>query len=87
MNDIKRIVINTGGGDAPGLNAVIHAVVHAAHTHGWEIHGIRNGFDGKTAVAPPLLRQLAFPPAGKTEISDALVQPLPQAARKEVKRK
>jgi hypothetical protein len=33
MNDIKRIVINTSGGDAPGLNAVIHAVVHAAHTH------------------------------------------------------
>jgi len=27
---IKRISINTGGGDAPGLNAVIYAVVHAA---------------------------------------------------------
>ena len=43
MNDIKRIAINTGGGDAPGLNAVIHAAVHAAHNHGWEIHGIRDG--------------------------------------------
>jgi len=26
---IQRISINTGGGDAPGLNAVIYAVVHA----------------------------------------------------------
>ncbi len=46
MNTFKRSAINTGGGDAPGLNAVIHAVVHAAHPHGWEIHGIRDGFDG-----------------------------------------
>jgi 6-phosphofructokinase len=30
MNDIKRIAINTGGGDAPGLNAVIHAAVHGS---------------------------------------------------------
>jgi 6-phosphofructokinase len=30
MNNIKRIAINTGGGNAPGLNAVILAAVHAA---------------------------------------------------------
>ena len=30
MNDLKRIAINTGGCDAPGLNAVIHAAVHAS---------------------------------------------------------
>ena len=83
MNDIKQVTINIGDGDPPGLNAVIHV----AHTHGWEIHGIRNGFDGKTAVAPPSFRQSPFPPAGKTEISAALVQPLPQIACKEVKRK
>ena len=41
-NTFKRIAINTGGGDAPGLNAVIHAAVHAAHNHGWEVHGIRD---------------------------------------------
>jgi 6-phosphofructokinase 1 len=45
-NTFKRIAINTGGGDAPGLNAVIHAVLHAAHNQGWEVHGIRDGFDG-----------------------------------------
>ena len=44
MNNIKRIAINTGGGDAPGLNAVIHAAVYAARNHGWEIFGIRDGF-------------------------------------------
>jgi ATP-dependent phosphofructokinase / diphosphate-dependent phosphofructokinase len=41
-----RIGINTGGGDAPGLNAVIHAVVLAAHRLGWEVLGIQIGYAG-----------------------------------------
>ncbi len=43
---IKRIAINTGGGDAPGLNAVIQAVVIAASNRGWDCFGIRDGFNG-----------------------------------------
>jgi 6-phosphofructokinase 1 len=46
---IKRIAIMTGGGDAPGLNAVIRAVVLAASGLGWECHGIRDGFNGLLA--------------------------------------
>lgn len=46
MPQIKRIAIATGGGDAPGLNAVIHAAVNAAESLGWEAYGIREGFDG-----------------------------------------
>lgn len=46
MKIIERIAINTGGGDAPGLNAVIHAAVHSAQDLGWEILGIRDGLDG-----------------------------------------
>jgi ATP-dependent phosphofructokinase / diphosphate-dependent phosphofructokinase len=41
---IRRIAINTGGGDAPGLNAVIRAVVLAAVRRGWEVFGIRKGY-------------------------------------------
>jgi len=41
-----RIAINTGGGDAPGLNAVIYAVTHAARQRGWEVLGIRRGYAG-----------------------------------------
>jgi phosphofructokinase-like protein len=42
-----RIGILTGGGDCPGLNGVIRAVtLHARHTFGWEVVGIRNGFEG-----------------------------------------
>lgn len=41
-----RIAINTGGGDAPGLNAVIKAVVMAAHNRNWEVYGIKNGYAG-----------------------------------------
>ena len=43
---IKRIAINTGGGDAPGLNAVIRAVVISAWNMGWEVVGIRDGYNG-----------------------------------------
>jgi phosphofructokinase-like protein len=43
---IRRIGISTGGGDAPGLNAVIRAVVLAGHNHGWDVVGIRDGYNG-----------------------------------------
>jgi 6-phosphofructokinase 1 len=43
---IRRIAINTGGGDAPGLNAVIRAVVISALKRRWECWGIREGYNG-----------------------------------------
>ena len=44
---VKRIAILTGGGDCPGLNAVIRGVVRAAILeHGWEVYGILDGYDG-----------------------------------------
>lgn len=43
---IKRIAVMTGGGDAPGLNAVIRAVVITALSYGWECFGIRDSYDG-----------------------------------------
>jgi len=44
--EIHRIAINTGGGDAPGLNAVIRAAVLSALNRGWECMGIREGYNG-----------------------------------------
>ena len=41
-----KIAINTGGGDAPGLNAVIRAVVLSATNLGWTVYGIRRGYRG-----------------------------------------
>jgi ATP-dependent phosphofructokinase / diphosphate-dependent phosphofructokinase len=41
-----RIAISTGGGDAPGLNAVIRSVTLSATRRGWEVMGIRDGFNG-----------------------------------------
>lgn len=46
MEKIRRIAICTGGGDAPGLNAVIRAATTAALNHGWKVYGIRDGFNG-----------------------------------------
>lgn len=45
-----RIGILNSGGDCPGLNAVIHGVVGASHTLGWEVVGFRDGFEG---LLPP----------------------------------
>ena len=41
-----RIAISTGGGDAPGLNAVIRAAVLSAVRRGWDVLGIKRGFAG-----------------------------------------
>ena len=43
---IKRIAISTGGGDAPGLNAVIYAATLAGLSRGWHVVGIRDGYNG-----------------------------------------
>jgi ATP-dependent phosphofructokinase / diphosphate-dependent phosphofructokinase len=54
---MKTIGILTGGGDAPGLNAVIRAVVKTAIlTHGWKVLGIEDGFDG--LIKPGKMRKL-----------------------------
>ncbi len=41
-----KICINTGGGDAPGLNAVIEAVTMSACNRQWEVYGIKSGYAG-----------------------------------------
>lgn len=46
MSGTMKIAINTGGGDAPGLNAVIEAVVMSAYNRRWEVYGIKNGYEG-----------------------------------------
>lgn len=51
-----KIGIVTGGGDCPGLNAVIRAVAKAAHRRGWEAIGIYGGYEG--LLDPPQTRPL-----------------------------
>jgi phosphofructokinase-like protein len=46
IGQIERIGIMTGGGDCPGLNAVIRAVVLKAHGLGWEVMGIEDATCG-----------------------------------------
>jgi 6-phosphofructokinase 1 len=41
-----KIAINMGGGDAPGLNAVLEAVVRSAANRNWEVYGIKNSYEG-----------------------------------------
>ncbi|HEU0236850.1 MAG TPA: 6-phosphofructokinase [Candidatus Limnocylindrales bacterium] len=52
MAGTKRIGILTGGGDVPGLNSVIKSVVYRATEMGYEVLGIRRGWEGLTHVRP-----------------------------------
>jgi 6-phosphofructokinase 1 len=46
MEDFKRIAVLTSGGDAPGMNAAIRAVVRAGISSGLEVYGVMRGYDG-----------------------------------------
>ena len=56
-----RIALSTGGGDAPGLNAVIRAAVLTAVHRGWECLGVRRGFGS-------LLGESELMPLGPNEV-------------------
>ncbi|MDE6776156.1 MAG: 6-phosphofructokinase, partial [Ruminococcus sp.] len=43
---IKKIGVLTSGGDAPGMNAAVRAVVRAAISRGMEVYGVRRGYNG-----------------------------------------
>ena len=49
---MKRIGILTGGGDVPGLNAVIKSVVYGSTESGYAVLGIRRGWEGLTHLRP-----------------------------------
>ncbi|PTQ99844.1 6-phosphofructokinase [Mucilaginibacter yixingensis] len=49
MAEIKKIGVFTSGGDAPGMNAAIRAVVRTALYHNLEVAGIRRGYEGMIA--------------------------------------
>ena len=46
---MKRSAVLTSGGDAPGMNAAIRAVVRTSLDKGWEVFGIRQGYAGLIA--------------------------------------
>ena len=63
---MKRIGILTGGGDAPGLNAVIRAAVKTAiNVYDCDVYGIRNGYDG-------FLEEDGITPLGMEEVRGIL---------------
>jgi 6-phosphofructokinase 1 len=49
MSSIQRMAVLTSGGDAPGMNAAIRAVVRSAGAHGIETYGIQDGYAGLLA--------------------------------------
>src|SRR5512142_1225727 len=63
---LKRIAINFGGGYVSGLNAVITGVVLAASKLGWEVVGIRDGYDS-------LLHPDRYPDGALMELTPRMV--------------
>ncbi|CAG1013839.1 6-phosphofructokinase 1 [Anaerolineae bacterium] len=43
---IKRVAVLTSGGDAPGMNAAIRAVTRVSLSQGWQVFGVKNGYQG-----------------------------------------
>jgi len=71
--DRRRIAINVGAGYVPGINAVIMGAVLAAGRLGWEVVGIRNGFEG-------LLSRDHSPDGGLVDLSPKLIENLDPSA-------
>lgn len=46
MDNIKKIAVLTSGGDAPGMNSAIRAVVYSAKQFGIQVIGVLRGYDG-----------------------------------------
>lgn len=66
---VKRVGVNVGGGYVAGLNAAIAGTVLAAHEAGWEVVGIRDGFDG-------LLFPERYPGGGLLELPPRMLEGL-----------
>ncbi|MBE2192721.1 MAG: 6-phosphofructokinase [Anaerolinea sp.] len=43
---MKRVAVLTSGGDAPGMNAAIRAVTRVSLSQGWQVFGVKNGYQG-----------------------------------------
>jgi 6-phosphofructokinase 1 len=52
---VRKVAVLTSGGDAPGMNAAIRAVVRVAISKGWEAYGVRHGYAGLIAGEIELL--------------------------------
>ena len=69
----KRIAIMVGAGFVPAINAVVKGAGLAASKLGWEIIGIRDGFEG-------LLHPAHYPEGGLVNLSPQLIENLDPAA-------
>ena len=70
---LRRIAINVGAGYVPGINAVITGAAMAAGKLGWEIIGIRDGFEG-------VLHPEKYPEGGLVTLSPQLIENLDPSA-------
>lgn len=69
---MKKIGVLTSGGDAPGMNPAIRAVVRTAHQQGCDVMGITNGYDG---IFDGTMEKMGIPlPAGMIDRGGTILQ-------------
>ncbi|HEX9531562.1 MAG TPA: 6-phosphofructokinase [bacterium] len=68
---MPRLGVLTSGGDAPGMNAAIRAVVRTATSYGWEVLGIRHGYAG--LIADDVVRLTARDVGGIIQLGGTLL--------------
>ena len=79
----KKLGILTGGGDVPGLNPAIKAVVETAIDHGWDVIGVRRGWGGllHCNLDSPQARKNLFPLIEKVNADRTAVEITSKAGR------
>jgi len=83
---MKRVGVLTGGGDCPGLNSVIRAVVRFAFKEGYKVTGIKNGWKGlieKNTVDMDLATVSGILPKGGTILGTSRTNPYKKEGDKE----
>jgi 6-phosphofructokinase len=70
---LRRIAINVGAGFVPGMNSVVMGAALAAGKLGWEMVGIRDGFDG-------VLHPERYPDGGLVTLNPELIENLDPSA-------
>lgn len=83
---MKRVGVLTGGGDCPGLNSVIRAVVRFAFKEGYKVTGIKNGWKGlieKNSVDMDLATVSGILPKGGTILGTSRTNPYKKEGDKE----
>ena len=75
----KKIAVLTSGGDAPGMNAAVRAVVRTAISFGMEVYGVRHGYNGLLTGEVQKMELRSVPTSSSTAAQRSLRRAAPSS--------